>query len=190
MADKKYITCKNYRAQVTAHIKPALGTVKLSDLAPHMIQHFYNDLLANGKVIIKWDENGAIERKGGKPMYERAPMSAKTVRNVHGVLTKALSTAVRIGYLRSNSADKVTLPRIEHRELKPLDDSHVKAFLRAAEKDTCGIMLKVILFTGLRKAEALGLTWDCVDLKAGVLKINKRLIKRKQVDGGLCPCFH
>ena len=42
----------------------------------------------------------------------------------------------------------------------------------------------VILFTGLRESEAIGLTWDCVDFEAGVLKINKQLIKRKQDDGG------
>lgn len=184
MADKKYLTCKDYRAQVAVHIKPALGAVKLSDLAPHMIQHFYNDLLAKGKVVVKRDENGKIERKGGKPLYESAPMSAKSVRNVHGVLTKALSTAVSIGYLRSNPADKVTLPRIERKELSPLDDSHVKAFLEVAEKDAFGIMLMVILFTGLRESEAIGLTWDCVDFEVGVLKINKQLIKRKQDDGG------
>lgn len=45
-------------------------------------------------------------------------------------------------------------------------------------------MLMIILFTGLREAEALGLIWSCVDSKAGVLKINKQPIKRKQVDGG------
>ncbi|KAF5055030.1 hypothetical protein DSECCO2_381980 [anaerobic digester metagenome] len=146
MADKKYLTCKDYRAQVAVHIKPALGAVKLSDLAPHMIQHFYNDLLVKGKAVVKRDENGKIERKGGKPLYESAPMSAKSVHNVHGVLTKALSTAVSIEYLRSNPADKVTLPRIERKELSPLGDSHVKAFLEVAEKDTFGIMLMVILF--------------------------------------------
>lgn len=146
MADKKYLTCKDYRAQVAVHIKPALGAVKLSDLAPHMIQHFYNDLLVKEKAVVKRDENGKIERKGGKPLYESAPMSAKSVHNVHGVLTKALSTAVSIEYLRSNPADKVTLPRIERKELSPLGDSHVKAFLEVAEKDIFGIMLMVILF--------------------------------------------
>lgn len=45
-------------------------------------------------------------------------------------------------------------------------------------------MLMVILFTGLRESEAIGLTWDCVDFEAGVLKINKQLIERKQDDGG------
>ena len=40
MGDKKYLTVKHYRAQVSAHIKPALGAVKLSQLTPHMIQGF------------------------------------------------------------------------------------------------------------------------------------------------------
>lgn len=29
MADRKYLICKDYRAQVAVHIKPALGAVKL-----------------------------------------------------------------------------------------------------------------------------------------------------------------
>ena len=85
-------------------------------------------------------------------------MSAKTVRNVHGVLTKALSTAVSIGYLRMNPAERVTLPRVERKELQPLTDNQVKEFLRVSALDPCGTVLKVILFTALRESEALGLT--------------------------------
>ena len=111
-------------------------------------------------------------------------MSAKTVRNIHGTLTKALSTALDIGYLRMNPADRVTLPKVEKKELTPLTDEQVKAFLQAAPNDELEIILKVILFTGLRESEALGLTWDCVDFKAGTVKVNKQLQKRRVADGG------
>lgn len=42
----------------------------------------------------------------------------------------------------------------------------------------------MILFTGLREAEATGLTWDCVDFKAGTVKVCKQLQKRPLKDGG------
>ena len=51
-------------------------------------------------------------------------------------------------------------------------------------KDDFEIILKVILFTGLRESEALGLTWDSVDFKAGTLKVSKQLQKRRLADGG------
>lgn len=47
-----------------------------------------------------------------------------------------------------------------------------------------GTLLRVILFTGLREAEAMGLTWDCVDFQKGSLTINKQLQRRPKSAGG------
>ena len=154
--DKKYLTVKTYKAQIEAHIKPGLGAVKLNQLSPHMIQKVYNELLTGGQLVPKRDRSGKIIKKDGKTVYESAPLSAKTVRNVHGVLTKALATAVSIDYLRSNPAERVTLPRVEKRELSPLMDEQVKSFLQAATYDRYGIALKVILFK-------LGFCFDVTD---------------------------
>lgn len=184
MSDKKYLTVKHYKAQVNTHIKPALGAVKLSQLAPHTIQGFYNNLLKSGCTVPKYDKNGKIIKKDGKTVTEQAPMSAKSVRNIHGILTKALSVAVNVGYIRSNPADRVTLPKVEKKEIHPLTDEQVKDFLQAAAGDEYEIILKVILFTGLREAEATGLTWDCIDFKTGTVKVCKQLQKRPLADGG------
>ena len=42
----------------------------------------------------------------------------------------------------------------------------------------------MILFTGLRESEAIGLTWDCFDEKKGTLKVYRQLQKRRESDGG------
>ena len=60
MGDKKYSTVKTYKAQIETHIKPGLGAVKLSQLVPHMVQKFYNDLLAGGQSVPKRDKAGKI----------------------------------------------------------------------------------------------------------------------------------
>ncbi len=154
---------------------------------PHTIQKFYNGLLASGQKVPRRDKTGKIVKKNGETIYDTAPMSPKTVRNIHnihGTLTKALSTAVSVGYLRTNPADRVTLPRIEKKELAPLTDAQVKEFLKVSAGDSLEIIMKVILFTGMRESEALGLTWDCVDFKAGTVKVCKQLQKRKLEDGG------
>ena len=53
----------------------------------------------------------------------------------------------------------VDLPRVEKAQIMPLTDEQVKSYLAAADADNdYGDILKVILFTGLREAEALGLT--------------------------------
>ena len=159
MGDKKYGTVKHYKAQCKAHIVPKLGATKLPALTPPQIQSFYNNLQRNG-------------------------LSAKSVRNIHGILTKCLSTAVSVGYLRDNPCQRVTLPKVQKTEIVPLTDEQVKAFLKEASGDEMEILLTVILFTGLRESEALGLTWDCVDFNTGTLKISKQLQKRPLRDGG------
>ena len=165
LLSQKYGTVKTYKAQIATHIKPALGAVKLTKLTPHIIQGFYNDLLANGRIVPKRDKQGKIIKKDGVAVTETAPLNAKTVRNVHGVLTKALSQAVKVGYIARNPCDMVDLPRVEKAQIMPLTDEQVKSYLAAADTDNdYGDILKVILFTGLREAEALGLTWDCVDI--------------------------
>lgn len=89
-----------------------------------------------------------------------------------------------MGYIKTNPADRVTLPRVEKKEIHPLTDEQVKDFLRVAVEDEYEIILTVILFTGLREAEATGLTWDCVDFNAGTIKVCKQLQKRPLADGG------
>ena len=42
----------------------------------------------------------------------------------------------------------------------------------------------VILFTGLRQGEVLGLTWECVDFAAGTVLISKQLQKMRSGDRG------
>ena len=143
---------------------PALGRYPLSQLDPHLIQTFYNSLL-RGKNRAK-------------------PLSPKSIRNVHGILSKCLSTAVKLEYMRRNPAESVTLPRVTKKEIKPLTDEQVSRMVAQAGIDGFGTLFKVVVFTGLRLGEALGLTWDCIDFQKRRLTINKQLQKRPLADGG------
>ena len=144
-----------YESDIRIHIIPSLGAVKLEALNTHTIQKFYNDL---------------VKERDGKE-----GLSAKTVKNIHGVLHHALKQAVANGLIRSNPADACSLPRIEKKELKPFDEKEIGEFLKAIHGHRFEDIFKVALFTGLREGEVLGLTWDCVDFKHGTLKINKQL---------------
>ncbi|WP_204790999.1 site-specific integrase, partial [Oscillibacter sp. CU971] len=157
MFDKKWSAVKHYKAQVKINILPALGCYPLSQLDPHLIQTFYNSLL-RGKGRTK-------------------PLSPKSIRNIHGILSKCLSTAVKLEYIRRNPAESVTLPRVDRKEIKPLNDGQVSKMVAQAGNDGFGTLFKVVVFTGLRLGEALGLTWDCVDFQKNRLTINKQLQK-------------
>ena len=87
--------------------------------------------------------------------------------------------------IKKNPCHKAKLPKVYKTEITPLTDQQVHDFLQEAQNDEYyGTILRVILFTGLREGEALGLTWDCVNFKYGTVVINKQLQRRPQDDGG------
>ena len=151
----KPFTVLNYSQHIKNHIKPAMGAIKLEALSAHTIQGFYNDLGTD---------------QDGKP-----GLSPKTVKNIHGVLHKALQQAVKLGYLRFNPTDACELPRMEHKEIKPLDNDAMAAFIKAIQGHRFETIYLTMLFTGIRRGEVCGLTWDCVDLERGTILINKQL---------------
>jgi len=85
-----------------------------------------------------------------------------------------------LGYIKLNPADNVTLPRIEKAEVQTLPEDVLPRFLEAIEGHPFASVYFVTVFTGLRKGEVLGLTWDCVDFERGTVLINKQL----QLDRG------
>ena len=152
-------TLVQYRGYVKNHIKPELGCVKLSALSGPMIQKFYNRLQTT-------------TRYQGRSKKEEKPLSAKTIKNIHGILSKALKTAVEQGLLKRNPAEYAKIPRVEKTEIKPLSDDEVADFMSLCGDTVYGRYLMFVLYTGLREAEAIGLTWDCVDFRRAEIKIN------------------
>ena len=162
--DVKPSTAYLYGRNIDQYIIPYLGAVKLEKLTPLQVQEFYNRLLEPDK-------------------EEARPLSAKTVRNVHGVLHKALEQAVQVGYIRSNPANACKPPRAAKAEIRPLDADQVSAFLKSLQGHPHEYLYQVTMFTGLRQGEVLGLTWDCLDMERGTLLVKQQL-RREQKKGG------
>ena len=151
-------TVKTYESNVRLHIVPALGAVCLSNLRHHLVQTFINQL----------------SRTSG--------LTPKMVKNIHGTLHKALDTAVKVGYLRSNPSDKPELPRIDRQEIRPLEGEQIDAFLAAIKKNPSEPIFYVAIYTGMRLSEILGLQWKCVDFKKSTIRIDKQLLVKRGKD--------
>lgn len=92
--------------------------------------------------------------------------SGSYIHNIHGTLSLILKSAAKEGIIPLNPCDNVDAPRQKTRERRSLSlDQAVKlaSDLRAAEKDGRIVAVWLALATGVRRGEALGLTWEHVD---------------------------
>jgi integrase len=102
--------------------------------------------------------------------------SAKYVRNIHGVLHKALVDARRLGLVRTNAADDMELPQVHRGDLRAWDSQQIDGFLRHVERDRLRPLWRFLIATGVRSGEALGLRWSDVDLDAGSATIRRQRV--------------
>jgi integrase len=115
----------------------------------------------------------SLYRQRLEGMSERPAVSAKTVKNLHGVIHSALKQAVDIDYLLVNPADKCKLPKVTKFEYKPLGDL-LPDFLQAIKGHSYELLYLTDLYTGLRESELIGLTWDCVDFDRALIRVYRQ----------------
>lgn len=152
-------TLKCYRDAVRNHIVPELGRVRLCELQPHDVQRFINSIQQ-------------IEK----------PLSAKTVKNIHGVLCKALSEACRVKYIASNPANGCVLPKVVREEIRPFEAGEIRAFMEAIRGNPSEDIFFVALNTGMRLSEILGLRWSRVDFRKRTIKVDAQLLVKRGRD--------
>lgn len=104
-----------------------------------------------------------------------APLSPKSVQNIHGILHKAMEQAVNAQLIHINPCDHVRIPKVEKAALKPLMDEDVIRFLTAIKGDRYEQLFFVALFSGLRQSELLGLEWGDVDFGSGEITVQRQL---------------
>lgn len=150
-------TAQVYQIIVDKHLVPAMGSIPLQKLTPDRIEGYYTDKLANGR----------RDGKGG--------LSPRTVRHHHTTLHTALSRAVKLRVLARNPADAVDPPRFQRREMRTFDEAGMVAFLEGIENSEYYPLFYTILYTGMRRSEALAIRWQDLDLVLGQLSINRTL---------------
>ena len=150
--DLKETTRRNYRQTAKKHIIPALGAVDLNKLRAEQIQNLYLKLLS------------------GKP-----PLSPKTIKNIHGLLHRALNKAVQLHYIDYNPVNGCTIPKVRKPEIKPMEKDDILRFLQEIKGDELESFFFTALFTGMRRGELMGLTWDDVSFDRQQIRVRKQL---------------
>jgi integrase len=137
---------------IKPHINPVLGRLRLKDLTPVHVRGLYREKLNSG-------------------------LSSATVRKMHSILRKALKQAVMDGLISRNVCEAVKPPKVEHKEINPLDREQAKALLEAASGDRLEALYVLAVHTGMREGELLGLKWEDADLERSVLRLRHALVR-------------
>lgn len=155
LSDIKEATVSSYRGIVNNHIIPVFRARKLSEISPDDVQLFVNSL----------SEGVGLDK----------PLSPKTVRNIHGVLHKCLQTAFEMKLIYENPAKYTLLPKQKKTDIIPMSNIQLQNFLSAIVGHPMEVFFKLAVFTGMRKAELMGLTRDCFDFEEGCIRVYRQL---------------
>jgi integrase len=168
-SDRKESTRSMYGTLSRCHIEPApFGAIPLDKLKPSNIDKLILSMRARTKTA-------AATEAEPNPQPVRA-LSDSTIRQVYTVLRAGLDGAVRDKLIATNPAAAVSRPGVQRVEAKHLNAAGVAAVLKAAEPSRYYTALALIVATGLRRGEALGLRWDGdLNLDEGWLKVRQTL---------------
>jgi len=151
-------TREDYTNIVRRYLMPALGAQRLTHLTPPMVREMLADLTRRG-------------------------LAPRTVGYARAVLRRALNQAVGDNLLVTNpAAGHGLVPKLERREMQVLSGAEVNRLLDATRDNPYGALWAVLLTTGLRPSEALGLRWSDLDSTRGDLGVVRKL--RRPNNGG------
>lgn len=143
-----------YRQRVKDHILPHLGHYPVARITPFMVSAWLEEL----------------EKKGAS-----AALRAECLKLVR----RSLTQCVDYGYLKTNPAKKVSMPRKERREIHPLDADQVRRFLAVARRHRLGALWLLALDSGMRMGEMLALLWEDVDWEAGTVSVTSSSLRAR-----------
>lgn len=142
----KVTTAERYR-DMLQRINAEIGPLKLQDIRPDHLNRLYAKLAAPGQ----------NKRTG-------SGLSPKTIIEHHRVISSILSQAVKEQLVPSNMAQRATPPKNPKKEMDAFEVEEVQAILDALESEPLKwqVMTHLLIATGARRGEIMGLKWDRV----------------------------
>jgi len=154
-------TEEGYRNKIRLHVKPHLGKVQLGKVTSVMLTNLYKKL----------------ETKGS-PKPAKGPLSPRSVREIHTILSAAFAQAVKDGLIVSNPASNAKPPTAKQAappEFSVWNAEHLRAFLHAERESAQFPLWHFVASTGVRRGEALGLRWQDIDWEAKTAVIRQTI---------------
>ena len=162
-------TYKRYCRMLETRILPYFGHFYINKIRPTDIMKFYDLLEKDTQLVRKKGNNGSKTKK---------PLSGKTILEHHRLLRAMLHKAVYWQLIVANPAERVQAPKAKKPKRRSYDDEQTKILLENLEllsvEDTkYKVAIILTIFTGVRLGELMGLEWQDVDFKNGIISINR-----------------
>jgi integrase len=153
-------TVAAYRGYIDRSILPSLGNLQVGRLDAATLDTFY----------------ARLRRQGGK---DGRPLAASSVRQIHAILSGALTRAVVWGWISHNPARLASPPSREQADTQPPAVEDAARLLRtaAAEDPELGLFLRLAVVLGARRGELCALQWSEVDLDQGEVLIAGGIVR-------------
>lgn len=148
-------TLKSYREHLDNHLLPHLGQHRLRDLQPRHIDEMLNRLAS---------------KKGGT-------LSTGSLRRIYSTLRTALNAAVLRRLIPYNPAIAVELPSPTRSQVNVWTAEQVAAFLDSVREHRLYPLFHLVVVTGMRRGEVIGLRWQDVDLDRGLVSVRQQVVQ-------------
>lgn len=151
----KHTTIADYRT-MTPRIYPEIGHIKLRELRPDHLNALYSKLA----------QSGVNKRTSGK-------LSNNTILRYHRFISLVLAQAVKEGLIPFNPATRAEAPKKARKEPNYLQASDIPRIFEALDKEPLKwqVLVHMMLITGARRGEVLGLKWANVDFDSSRIYI-------------------
>lgn len=162
-------TYKRYCRMLETRLLPYFGHFYINKIKPTDIMKFYDLLEKDTQLVRKQGNNGEKTKK---------PLSGKTILEHHRLLRAMLHKAVYWQLIVANPAERVQPPKARKPKRKSYDDEQTKILLEnlellSSEDTKYKVAIILTVFTGVRLGELMGLEWQDVDFKNGIISINR-----------------
>ena len=144
--------------QLTKRTYEAIGHIRLDKLNARVIQRFINSLTAEG-----------TNQNTGKGLAK------KTIIHYLSFISTVLDYAIKMDMLSTNSCRKVTIPKADVKERKVYTIEETERFFELLRKAPLKyrVFFTLVIYTGLRRGEMLGLEWHDINFETGVIHIQR-----------------
>jgi len=114
------------------------------------------------------------------PINTEKTLSSKTVLHYHRLISSIMQTAVKWQVIVSNPCERVDPPKIQQKTAEYLEAEEAIRLLELLEENSVPIQYRtavtVLLFTGMRRGELLGLKWPDIDFDKQTISISRSLL--------------